>query len=140
MASLNKIILIGHLGADPETRYTASGDAITNARLATSESWKDKSTGEKRETTEWHRLVFYRKLAEIARDLLKKGSLVYVEGKIKNRKWTDKDGIERYNTDIEVGEMKLLSSRDRGESGGLRSEQTQAGGGSVSDLDDDIPF
>ena len=139
MASLNKIILIGHLGADPETRYTTGGDAITNARLATSESWKDKATGEKRETTEWHRLVFYRKLAEIARDLLKKGSLVYVEGKIKNKKWTDKDGMERYNTDIEVSEMKLLS-RKESDQGGVRHEQTQAGGGSVSDLDDDIPF
>lgn len=140
MASLNKIILIGHLGADPETRYTAGGDAITNARLATSESWKDKSTGEKRETTEWHRLVFYRKLAEIARDLLKKGSLVYVEGKIKNRKWTDKDGIERYNTDIEVSEMKLLSRKENGQTDGQPDNRTSGSDLRVSDLDDDIPF
>lgn len=140
MASLNKITLIGHLGADPETRYTTGGDAITNIRLATSESWKDKTTGEKRETTEWHRVVFYRKLAEIAQTLLKKGSLVYVEGKLKTRKWTDKDGIERYNTDIEASEMKLLSSRDRdGQSAG-RSDQAQSRVESVADLDDDIPF
>lgn len=105
MASVNKVILVGNLGADPETRYTASGDAVCNIRLATTESWKDKNSGEKREITEWHRVVFYRKLAEIANQYLKKGSQVYLEGRIKTRKWTDKDGQDRYTTEIEATEM-----------------------------------
>ena len=98
MASLNKVILIGNLGADPETRYTTSGDAVCNIRLATTDSWRDKASGEQRESTEWHRVVFYRRLAEIAGQYLKKGSQVYIEGRIKTRKWQDKDGQERYTT------------------------------------------
>jgi single-strand DNA-binding protein len=108
MASVNKVILVGNLGRDPETRYTSSGDAITNAALATTESWKDKNTGEKKEQTEWHRLVFYRKLAEVAGQYLKKGSQVYVEGKLQTRKWTDKDGVERYTTEVVCDSMQML--------------------------------
>lgn len=130
MASLNKVILIGNIGKDPETRYTASGDAITNATMATSKHWVDKASGEKREATEWHRLVFYRKLAEIAQNLLKKGSMCYIEGEIKTKKWTDKQGIERYNTDIEVSELKILNRKEHQE-----QQQPQS-----SADNDDIPF
>jgi single-strand DNA-binding protein len=112
MASVNKVILIGNLGADPETRYSASGDAICNIRLATTESWKDKQSGERREVTEWHRVVFYRKLAEIAGQYLKKGSQVYIEGRIKTRKWQDKEGNDRYSTDIEATDMTMLGKRE----------------------------
>jgi single-strand DNA-binding protein len=111
MTSINKVILIGNLGTDPETRYTASGDAVCNIRLATTESWKDKQTGEKRELTEWHRVVFYRKLAEIAGQYLRKGSQVYLEGRIKTRKWQDKDGQDRYTTEIEATDMKMLGGK-----------------------------
>jgi single-strand DNA-binding protein len=110
MASLNKVILIGNLGADPEQRAFPNGDAICNLRLATTENWKDKSTGEARENTEWHRVVLYRRLAEIAGQYLKKGSQVYVEGRLRTRKWQDKDGQERYTTEIEASEMKMLGS------------------------------
>jgi single-strand DNA-binding protein len=112
MASVNKVILIGNLGADPETRYSASGDAICNIRIATTESWKDKQTGDRREVTEWHRVVFYRKLAEIAGQYLRKGSQVYIEGRIKTRKWQDKDGNDRYSTDIEATDMTMLGKRE----------------------------
>jgi single-strand DNA-binding protein len=112
MASVNKVILIGNLGADPETRYSASGDAICNIRIATTETWKDKQSGERRESTEWHRVVFYRKLAEIAGQYLKKGSQVYIEGRIKTRKWQDKDGNDRYSTDIEATDMTMLGKRE----------------------------
>lgn len=114
MASVNKVILIGHLGADPETRHSASGDAICNLRLATSESWKDKTTGERRENTEWHRVVLYRRLAEVADEYLQKGSQVYIEGRIKTRKWQDKDGHDRYTTEIEATELKMLGRRGDG--------------------------
>lgn len=156
MASVNKVILVGHLGADPETRYTAGGDAVCNIRLATSESWKDKASGEKREITEWHRVVFYRKLAEIADQYLKKGSQVYLEGRIKTRKWTDKDGQDRYTTEIEATEMQMLGGRvdggqrsaPAGDAGGYepapqRQPNPQGGGRpapSFDDLGDDIPF
>lgn len=139
MASLNKVTLIGNLGADPETRYTTSGDAIANIRLATTDSWTDKASGEKREATEWHRVVFYRRLAEIVGQYLAKGAQVYIEGRIKTRKWTDKDGIERYTTEIEATEMKMLGSRRDDQGGSQRAPQRQAGG-TVADLDDDIPF
>lgn len=139
MASLNKILLIGNLGADPETRYTTGGDAVCNIRLATTESWRDKASGEQKEATEWHRVVFYRRLAEIAGQYLKKGSQVYLEGRIKTRKWTDKDGIERYTTEVEATEMKMLGSR-RDDQGGSQPAQQRQAGGTVSDLDDDIPF
>ena len=110
MASVNKVILVGNLGADPEIRYAASGDAICNLRVATTDKWKDKGSGEARESTEWHRVVIYRKLAEIAERYLKKGSSVYFEGRIRTRKWTDKDGQERYSTEVEASEMKMLGA------------------------------
>jgi single-strand DNA-binding protein len=111
MSSVNKVILIGNLGADPEVRFSAGGDAICNLRIATSEYWKDKTTGERRELTEWHRVVLYRRLAEIARDYLKKGSQVYIEGFIRTRKWQDRDGQDRYSTEIEAGELTMLGSK-----------------------------
>ena len=153
MASVNKVILVGNLGADPETRYLSSGDAVTNVRLATTESWKDKTTGEKKEVTEWHRVVFYRRLAEIAGQYLKKGSPVYVEGRIRTRKWTDKEGQERYTTEIEATEMQLLGSRQgMGEAPPreydnappprlARKPAAPASSSSgFGDMDDDIPF
>ena len=112
MASVNKVILVGNCGRDAETRYTPSGEAITNVTLATSETWKDKNTGDKKETTEWHRIVFYRKLAEIAGQYLKKGKTVYIEGKLQTRKWTDKDGIERYTTEIVADTMQMLGGKN----------------------------
>lgn len=110
MSSINKVILIGNLGADPELRAFPNGDSICNLRLATSEQWKDRVTGEARESTEWHRVVLFRRLAEIAGQYLKKGSQVYIEGRLRTRKWQDKDGQERYTTEIEAGEMKMLGS------------------------------
>ncbi len=118
MASVNKVILIGKLGKDPDTRYMTSGEAVTNITIATTETWKDKATGEKREATEWHRVVFYRKLAEIAGQYLKKGSAVYIEGALKTRKWQDKDGHDRYTTEIVADEMKMLGGRPEGSGGG----------------------
>jgi single-strand DNA-binding protein len=111
MATLNKVILIGHLGRDPELRYMASGDAVTHMALATSERWHDKTTGEKKEITEWHRVVLYRKLAEIADQYLRKGSQVYIEGHLQTRKWSDKNGVERYTTEIIADDMRMLDSR-----------------------------
>ena len=152
MASLNKVQLIGHLGADPETRFTTSGDAVCNIRLATSETWKDKASGEQKEATEWHRVVFYRRLAEVAGQFLKKGSQVYIEGRIKTRKWTDKDGVEKYTTEIEATEMKMLGGKREGgndapSTGSQQADYAAASGGtarrpvnSVNDLDSDLPF
>ncbi len=151
MASINKVILVGNLGADPETRYTASGDAVCNIRIATTDSWKDKSSGEKREATEWHRVVFYRRLAEIAGQYLKKGSQVYIEGRIKTRKWQNKEGQDQYTTEIEATEMQMLGGR---QGGGAMPMDNDSGGGndyspappknkpkpSFDDLGDDIPF
>ncbi|HEU0233704.1 MAG TPA: single-stranded DNA-binding protein [Gallionella sp.] len=111
--SVNKVILIGRLGKDPETRYMTNGEAVTNATLATSENWKDKS-GEKQEKTEWHNLVFYRRLAEIAGEYLKKGSQIYVEGKLQTRKWQTKEGQDRYTTEIVVNEMTMLGGKSSG--------------------------
>ena len=111
MASINKILLIGNLGADPEIRNLPSGEAVCNLRLATAEKWKDKASGETREVTEWHRVILFRKLAEIAGQYLKKGASVYIEGRIRTRKWQDKDGQERYTTEIEASEMKMLGGR-----------------------------
>ena len=118
MASVNKVILIGNLGRDPEVRYAPSGSAICNVTIATSRQWKDKTSGERQEETEWHRVVFYDRLAEIAGEYLKKGRPVYVEGRLKTRKWTDKDGVEKYTTEIVAAEMQLLGSRDGGGGGG----------------------
>ena len=158
MASVNKVILVGNLGADPETRYMPNGDAVANIRLATTESWKDKASGEKREITEWHRVVFYRRLAEIVGQYLKKGSSVYLEGRIRTRKWQDKEGQERYTTEIEATEMQMLGGRQSASSGGEveyggsmpSAPAQQSSGGSrqapvkkapsFEDMDDDIPF
>lgn len=115
MASVNKVILIGNLGADPESRFAPSGDAICNIRLATTENWRDKSTGERREATEWHRVSFYGKLAEIAGQYLRKGSQVYIEGSLRTRKWQDQNGQERYTTEIRADEMKMLGRREGGD-------------------------
>jgi single-strand DNA-binding protein len=152
MASVNKVILIGNLGKDPETRYMPNGDAVTNITLATTETWKDKN-GEKQEKTEWHRVTFYRKLAEIAGEYLKKGRPVYVEGRLETRKWTDKAGVERYTTDIIASDMKMLGTKPGSASyeGGEREEGSYAPSPSANkaparsstgfdDMDDDIPF
>jgi single-strand DNA-binding protein len=161
MASVNKVIIVGNLGRDPETRYMPNGEAVTNITVATTESWKDKNTGEKKELTEWHRIVFYRKLAEIAGQYLKKGSQVYIEGRLQTRKWTDKEGVERYTTEIIADTMQMLGSR-QGMGGGApamdeeygsapaqRQQSSNAGAGraapsrpapNFSDMDDDIPF
>ncbi|HEY0663593.1 MAG TPA: single-stranded DNA-binding protein [Thiobacillaceae bacterium] len=148
MASVNKVILIGNLGADPETRYLPSGDAVTNIRIATSEKWKDKS-GEQQEHTEWHRIAFFGKLAEIAGEYLKKGSPVYVEGRIRTRKWQDKDGQDKYSTEIVADRMQLLGGRGGGSEPMARESapaasaakpQARKGGGGFDEMDDDIPF
>ncbi|MBX3615909.1 single-stranded DNA-binding protein [Nitrosomonas sp.] len=150
MASVNKVILIGNLGKDPETRYMSNGEAVTNITLATTDTWKDKN-GEKQEKTEWHRVTFYRKLAEIAGEYLKKGRPVYVEGRLETRKWTDKNGVERYTTDIIATDMKMLGNRSG--SGSFESSPEHEEGGAASnrpsstkspsgfdDMEDDIPF
>jgi len=152
--SVNKAILIGRLGKDPETRYMTSGEAVTNVSLATSENYKDKS-GEKQERTEWHNLVFYRRLAEIAGEYLKKGSMIYVEGRIQTRKWQDKEGKDRYTTEIVVNEMTMLGSKSAG-GGSFEVVENQssaparsapaakpaapAAKGNFDNFDDDIPF
>ncbi len=164
MASVNKVILVGNLGKDPEVRYLPNGDAVANVTMATTESWKDKSSGEKRELTEWHRIVFYRKLAEIVGQYLKKGSAMYIEGRIRTRKWTDKEGVERYTTEIEANEMQMLGGRSGTAASSGGETEYSSGGGSrpqepasrapspsprapatkktpdFSDMDDDIPF
>jgi len=154
---VNKVILIGNFGQDPELKYMPNGEAVTNVTIATSESWKDKNTGEKVEKTEWHRVTFFRKLAEIVGEYLKKGSKVYIEGKLQTRKWQDKDGNDRYTTEIIANEMQMLDSRGsgsgQGSSGGGQSSSgasqqhnnpNQSSGGAPSggfdDFDDDIPF
>ncbi|HAB05997.1 MAG TPA: single-stranded DNA-binding protein, partial [Alcanivorax sp.] len=123
---VNKVILIGNLGADPETRFMPSGGAVTNIRLATSETWKDRQTGQQQERTEWHRVVFFNKLGEIAGEYLKKGSKVYVEGSIRTRKWQGQDGQDRYTTEIVANEMQMLDGRGGGGDGG--GYQNQGGG------------
>ena len=158
MASVNKVIIVGNLGKDPETRYAPSGDAVTNIVVATTETWKDKTSGEKREATEWHRVVFFGKLAEIAGQYLKKGSQVYLEGKLKTRKWQDKDGQDRFTTEINADEMKMLGSKGDGQQQeGQRPQQDkpkdsrftntvntpkqpQGPAGGFSDFEDSIPF
>lgn len=161
MASVNKVIIVGNLGRDPETRYMPNGEAVTNVAVATTESWKDKNSGEKKELTEWHRITFYRKLAEIAGQYLKKGSQVYVEGRLQTRKWTDKEGVERYTTEIIADTMQMLGSRQGMGGGGgapvdddygsapAPRQNANAGGAArsaprpapnFSDMDDDIPF
>ena len=149
MASVNKVILIGNLGADPETRYLPSGDAVTNIRIATTDTWKDKS-GEKQEHTEWHRVAFFGKTAEIAGEYLKKGSPVYVEGRIRTRKWQDKEGQDRYSTEVVADRMQLLGGGRGGGAEPMAREPVAAGagaakapprkGGGFDEMDDDIPF
>ena len=125
---INKVILVGNLGADPETRYTANGGAITNIRLATSEQWRDKQTGENQERTEWHRVVLFGKLGEIAGEYLKKGRQVYIEGSLRTNKYTDKEGIERYTTDIVANEMQMLGGQGGGGEGGYSRGGGDEGG------------
>ncbi len=155
---INKVILVGHLGKDPEVRYSPNGGAVANITLATSESWKDKVSGEKQERTEWHRVVFFGRLAEIAGEYLKKGAQIYVEGRLQTRKWQDKEGKDRYTTEIVAGEMQMLGSRegrgvpadaDMDQSSSSESRMPAAasagmGGGksapAAEDFDDDIPF
>jgi single-strand DNA-binding protein len=164
MASVNKVILIGNLGRDPETRYTTGGDAVTNLRIATTETWKDKS-GEKQEKTEWHTVVLFGRQAEIAAEYLKKGRSVYIEGRLQTRKYTDKEGVEKYSTEVVGDRMQLLGSREGGGGGGGSGDAdfasgsgsgsgsrtgggaapgAKAGGGAPKnkpdDFDDDIPF
>lgn len=154
---INKVILIGNLGADPETRFMPSGGAVTNIRLATSESWKDRQSGQMQERTEWHRVVFFNKLAEIAGEYLRKGSKVYIEGSLRTRKWQGQDGQDRYTTEIVASEMQMLDSRGEGgggfgggagredypeaAGGGARGGAAQPSGGfDDGGFDDDIPF
>jgi single-strand DNA-binding protein len=153
MASVNKVILIGNLGRDPETRYMPDGGAVTNVSIATTESWKDKN-GEKQEKTEWHRVAFFGKLAEIAGEYLKKGSQVYVEGRLQTRKWQDKDGQDKYSTEIVADRMQMLGSRqgmgggdrdaggerDAGPRGPAKSPAGKPAGTKFDDFEDDIPF
>ncbi len=140
---VNKVILIGNLGKDPEVRYMPNGNAVANVTLATSESWKDKNTGETQERTEWHRVVFFRRLAEIAGEYLKKGSKIYVEGRLQTRKWQDQNGQDRYTTEIIADQMQMLDSRGGGGaplSGGSDAPPAAAPATGGGDFDDDIPF
>jgi single-strand DNA-binding protein len=145
---INKVILVGNLGQDPETRYMPSGKAVTNLRLATSDSWKDKQTGEQREQTEWHSVVMYDRLAEIAAEYLRKGSQIYIEGRLKTRKWQDKEGKDRYTTEIIASEMQMLGSRGgdrpaaepRSEPRSAPSQDRVAQPAAAGEFDDDIPF
>ena len=145
---VNKAIIVGHLGRDPEVRYSASGAAVTNVSVATTDSWKDKQTGENNEKTEWHRVVFFGRLAEIAGEYLKKGSQVYIEGRLQTRKWQDQSGQDRYTTEIVANDMQMLGGRGSMSNDGFddaprKSAESAAGGASevsTSDFDDDIPF
>ncbi|HJV68481.1 single-stranded DNA-binding protein [Ideonella sp.] len=161
MASINKVILIGNLGRDPEVRYTPSGAAVCNLRLATTRNWKNRDTGERQEETEWHSVVLYDRQAEVAGEYLKKGRPVYIEGRLKTRKWQDKDGNDRYTTEIVADSMQLLGGREGGGGDEGYSRDTEGGGGSsrpapaprapaprpapkssagIGEMDDDIPF
>jgi single-strand DNA-binding protein len=150
--SINKVILVGHLGADPETRYMPSGGAVTNLRIATNEQWKDKTSGDQQERTEWHTVAMFGRLAEIAGEYLRKGSHVYIEGKLRTRKWQDKEGHDRWSTEIIANEMQMLGGRPDASaparqpdavaempSAGARA-QGQGKSGAMPDFDDDIPF
>lgn len=161
MASVNKVILVGNLGRDPEVRYSAEGSAICNISIATTSQWKDRTSGERREETEWHRVVFYNRLAEIAGEYLRKGRPVYVEGRLRTRKWTGQDGQDKFTTEIIAEQMQMLGGRDGGGSDGYgesfqqgkQNDYAAAKGGSqpqrrpaptqsdnLADMDDDIPF
>lgn len=165
MASVNKVIIVGNLGKDPEVRYMPNGSAMCNLAIATSRQWKDKTSGERQEETEWHRVSMFDRMAEIAGEYLKKGRSVYIEGRLKTRKWTDKDGIDRYSTDIVATEMQLLGGRDSAGGGNSGSDDGDSGyspaprsapgprsappakpaaaskpATGFDDMDDDIPF
>lgn len=147
MASVNKVIIVGRVGQEPEVRFLANGDAVANLSVATSESWKDKSTGEKVEKTEWHKIVIYRKLAEIVQQYVKKGDLVYFEGKLETKKWQDKEGVDRYTTQIVAHEMQMLGGKKDGSASGGGSgpaprpePSKQPGNTGFEDMSDDIPF
>jgi single-strand DNA-binding protein len=142
---VNKVILVGNLGKDPEIRYMPNGNAVANLTLATTESWKDKQTGDQQEKTEWHRIVMFRRLAEIAGEYLKKGSQVYIEGKLQTRKWQDNSGNDRYTTEIVADEMQMLGSRGGGSAGFADNSAPAKASAAVAatapaDFDDDIPF
>lgn len=159
---INKVILVGNLGADPEVRYTAGGSAVANVRLATAESWRDRESGEQQERTEWHRVVFFGRLAEIVEQYLRKGSQIYVEGRLQTRKWADRDGNEKYTTEIVASDMQMLGGRSGGGGGESGGGGSSGGGGGrerasappagndppsrgraeqpMDDFDDDIPF
>lgn len=140
---VNRVTLVGYLGQDPETRYLQNGDAVTNINVATSEKWTDKGTGEVKEKTEWHRIVMWRRLAEVAAEYLRKGSLVYIEGKLQTRKWQDKDDNDRWTTEIVANQMQMLGGKGNG---GSKSEpreppsSTPSQKATTDDFDDDIPF
>ena len=135
MASVNKVILVGNLGKDPEAKYLPSGDAVTNFTIATTESWKDKKSGDKQEATEWHRISTFGKLAEICAEYLKKGSSVYIEGSIKTRKWQDKEGVDRYSTEIKADRMQMLGGKTQAD-----APEPRATGKKTNDDDSDVPF
>lgn len=140
---INKVIIVGNLGADPDSRAMPSGNAVTNISVATSESWNDRETGEKQEKTEWHRVVFFNRLAEIAAQYLKKGSQVYVEGKLQTRKWEDKEGNERWTTEVVGNQMQMLGDRmsnDMSNDNASSSQSSSDNDFSTDDFDDDIPF
>ena len=153
MASVNKVILVGNLGRDPETRAMPSGDSITNIRVATTDRWKDKASGEMKEATEWHSVVFFGRLAEIASQYLRKGSQVYLEGRLRTRKWQDKEGQDRYTTEIVADQMQMLGSRSSGagdaaprdfeapaQPAAARPAAAKKAASAFSEMDDDIPF
>ena len=149
MASVNKVIIVGNLGKDPESRFMPDGKAVCNFSVATTDTWKDKATGEKKEATEWHRVSTFGRLAEICGEYLKKGSQVYIEGKLRTRKWQDKEGQDRYTTEIIADAMQMLGSRsgmgaaeprEMRESGGGESRPAKKPAGQFQDMDDDIPF
>ena len=155
MASVNKVILVGNLGRDPEVRYSPDGAAVCNVSIATTSSWKDKNSGEKREETEWHRVVFYNRLAEVVGEYMKKGRPMYIEGRLKTRKWQNKEGVDQYTTEIVADQMQMLGSRDDGGSApaerqqferqppqrqASQSTQQREPATNLADMDDDIPF
>lgn len=159
MSSVNKVIILGRLGKDPDIRYMTNGSAVANLSIATSQTWKDKQTGEKKEKTEWHRVVLYSRIAEVAGEYAKKGSLLYIEGRIETKKWTDKDGQDRYTTEVIGDQMQFVGGRETGggaggndndglsnggrgaaPSGANYQRSFDPSGGGIADMDNDIPF
>lgn len=140
MAGINKVIIVGHLGNDPEMRSMPNGEAVANISVATSEAWTDKNTGERREVAEWHRIVFYRKLAEICGQYLKKGAQVYIEGRLRTRKWQDQNGQDRYTTEIQGDVMQMLGTRPQSADGANNSQPMPQQDASANAFDDSIPF